>query len=486
VSVAWALALAGDVDDPPLHGVLDDVVARFADGAARPEELPELGSFAAALQGGAPLPALEAQLRALSHAGYLRGTLVVLATELRRPADAALGDPATRPELALVLARELLDALDPALGVRLCRAVLVDPAVQASDQRPDGPFVAGNLLLGDALLEGGDPGAALRHFEAVLSIDVDHGRALRGFREAARALEARGVAAEHRSRGLALLDGLDELELRHAFGSERYELGRPLGRGRHAVVYEAWDRQVGRPVAIKRLLQPEARRGDVPERVIEARFFAEARTLARVRSPFVVALYDVQPRHRFIALELCRGGNLRLCMRRGLLTAADVPRIGLELRAALTAVHAAGAVHRDVKPANILVRGRHPGAPVALADFGLAVGHDPRRATTNAGTLRYLAPELRGAPELRRASDAGKAADAGRATEVGRAIPASDLFSAGVVLLELAFAPHPLPDALDRIDADLDARELVPDTLPAAWQLTLRSLLSPKPEARSW
>lgn len=507
MSVAWALELAGDVDDLPLHGVLDDVVTRFADGAARPDELPELGRFAAALREGAPLPALEARLRALSHAGYLRGTLVVLAGELRRPSDptgsgsgsgSATGSgPVARPELALVLARELLDALDPALGVRLCRAVLAQPQVQASDQRPDGAFVAGNLLLGDALLEGGDAAAALRHFEAVLSVDVDHGRALRGFREAVRALEARGVAAEHRSRGLALLDGLDELELRHAFGSERYELGRPLGRGRHAVVYEAWDRQVGRAVAIKRLLQPEARKGDVPERVIEARFFAEARTLARVRSPFVVALYDVQPRHRFIALELCRGGNLRLCLRRGLVTAADVPRIGEQLCAALAAVHAAGAVHRDVKPANILVRSAHPGAPVALADFGLAVGHDPRRAATNAGTLRYLSPELRRAPEVGREPAPGSTSDpaAPRALEAdpsdparrgARATPASDLFAAGVVLLELAFAPQPLPEPLDRIDADFDARQLVPDTLPVAWQHTLRSLLSPDPEARSW
>lgn len=461
MSVGWALEMAGDTDDAPLHGVLDEIVTRFADGAARPDELPELARLAADVRAGAPLPALEAQVRALSHAGYLRGALVVLAGGLRH-------EP--HPDLALTLARELLDALDPELGVRLCRAVLAQPSVQATDQRLDGPFVAANLLLGDALLEGGDPGAALRHFEAVLSVDVDHPRALRGWSESVRALEARGLAAEHRSRGLALLDGLDELELRHAFGSERYELGRPLGRGRHAVVYEAYDRHVGRSVAIKRLLQPEARRGELPERVLEARFFAEARTLARVRSPYVVALLDVQPRHRFIAIDLCRGGNLRLALRRGLVSGADVPRIGEQLRAALAAVHAAAAVHRDVKPANILVRGRTRGAPVALADFGLAVGHDPQHTATNAGTLRYLAPELRWAPERQR----------------GGATPASDLFSAGVVLLELAFAPSPLPEALDRIDANFDARAIVPDTLPAPWPQTLRSLLSPEPEARSW
>ena len=457
MTTRWALDMAGDPDDVPLHGALDEVIGRFADGATRPEELPQLAQLTGDLRDGRPLPGILQQLRTLSHEGYLRGALVAVAGALRQ-------DP--RAPLALALARELLDALDPALGVRLARAVLAQPEVQATDDRPDGPFVGGNLMLGEALLEGGDPAAALRHFEAVLSVDVDHARAMRGWSASVRALEDRGIAAEHRSRGLALLDGLDELELTHAFGVERYELGRPLGRGRHAVVYEAFDRHVGRSVAIKRLLQPDARRGELPERVLEARFFAEARTLARVRSPFVVSLLDVQPRHRFIALDLCRGGNLRLALRRGLVGAADVPRIGEQLQAALAAVHSADAVHRDIKPANILVRERRRGAPVALADFGLAVGHDPTRAATNAGTLRYLAPELR----------RGGA----------RATPASDLFSAGVVLLELSFAPEPLPEQLDRIDAELDARALVPEDLPEPWPQRLQGLLSPQPEARGW
>ncbi|MEX1367828.1 MAG: serine/threonine-protein kinase [Nannocystaceae bacterium] len=457
MTAQWALALLGDPDDVPLDGTLDEVIATFGDGAARPQELPALGRFAADLRDERPSAVVLPQLRALSHDGYLRGALVVLAGALRHRPD---------PELSLALARELLDAIDPALGVRIARAVLARADVEDADGEPQGPFVAGNLLLGEALLEGGDPGAALRHFEAVLSVDVDHIRALRGWSASVRALEARGIAAEHRSRGLALLDGLDDLELRHAFGSERYELGRPLGRGRHAVVYQAYDRHVGRQVAIKRLLQPDARRSDLPERVLQSRFFAEARTLARVRSPFVVALLDVQPAHRFIALELCRGGNLRLALRRGLVGPADIPRIGEQLRAALAAVHAAGAVHRDIKPANILVRGRHRGAPVALADFGLAVGHDPGRTATNAGTLRYLAPELR----------------RGGAS----ATPASDRFSAGVVLLELAFAPRPLPDALDRLDTELDPGSLATDTLSGPWPGILRNLLSPDPEARSW
>src|SRR5690606_16595674 len=139
------------------------------------------------------------------------------------------------------------------------------------------------------------------------------------------------------------LEGLDATELVAGLGVDRYELGRPLGRGRHAVVYQAYDRRVGRDVAIKRLV------GDGSDgRLVGARFFAEARTLARVRSPHVIALLDVQPAHRFVALGLCRGGNLRVALRKRLLGPADLPRVGHQITAALRAVHAAGAVHRDI------------------------------------------------------------------------------------------------------------------------------------------
>jgi serine/threonine protein kinase len=182
----------------------------------------------------------------------------------------------------------------------------------------------------------------------------------------------------------------------------------------------------------------------------------------------VVALLDVQPKQRFIALELCRGGNLRLAIRRGLVGPEDMDRIGRQLRQALRAVHAIGAVHRDVKPANILVREAKRGSTIALADFGLAVGADPQSKTGRAGTLRYLAPELRAA------------------SASARATPASDRFSAGVVLLELAQAPTPLGEAFDRIDAEFDPSSLVPDELPGEWTQRLRRLLAPDPEARTW
>ncbi len=432
--------------DEALVAVLD----HFAVGATLPSEHPALADLAESLRRLVPLTLLDRQLRELSHAGYLRGAVVAIAADLRqRP----------RADLALLLARELVDALAPLLGIAVARALLTLPSIDANRRLLGGPFTAANLLLGDALSETGDPAAALRHYEAVLAVDIDNNQALRGWREAARALERRGLSPRQRSRGLALLDGLAELEIADGLGSDRYELGRPLGRGRHAVVYQAFDRRVGREVALKRLLVGGR------DRLLRARFFDEARTLAQVRSPYVVALLDAQPDHAFIALSLCRGGNLRLALRRSLVGAADLPRIGHELAAALRAVHEVGALHRDVKPANILVRDPAPGSPIALGDFGLALPGSSQGGARNVGTLRYLAPELR----------------QGRA----RATRACDVFSAGVVLLEIATSPAPLPPEFDRASDALDAAAHVPDDLAEGWTPPLRRMLASDPTKRS-
>ncbi|PRP92433.1 Serine/threonine-protein kinase PknL [Enhygromyxa salina] len=456
----------------PLAAAISAILARFGEGATTPDELAELQDLVNELDANAPLSVIDERIRALSHAGYLRGAVVAVVDHLSRH---------PRLDIALRLASELLDALDPELGVELARAILAVP--DPGDERAlTGPArararaerfeleISTNLMLGEHLLERGDINRARRHFEAVLAIDVDHARALRGWSSCARELERRGQSTEHRSRGLSLLDGLEALELAGGVGLDRYELGRPLGRGRHAVVYEAYDRRVGRSVAIKRLLGDDARRDGIPARVVEARFFAEAETLAKVRSPHVVALLDVQPRHRFVALELCRGGNLRLAMRRRLLTPADLGAVAEQLRLALRAVHAAGAVHRDVKPANILVREARAGSPIALADFGLAIGNEPRGsrpgAKVRAGTLRYLAPEIKaGTP----------------------ASPASDIYAAGVVMLELAIAPAPLPSDFDRLDLDFDPRTLLAELVPDEhFTELLERLLDPDPERRRW
>ncbi len=456
MTASWAMQMAGEQATSPLFEAAAEVIARFADGAATADEVPKLAQFADALMRGVPMSALRIDLAQLGHEGYLRGAMVVMAVALQHHG---------RPDVALALGRELMDAIDLELGVRLARAVLALDDVDRHRHQPGSTFVAANRLVGEALLDAGDPGTALRHFEAVLSVDVDDPRALRGWSESTRALERRGVAVEHRTRGLSMLEGLDELELEEGLAGERYEVQRPLGRGRHAVVYQAFDRHVGRDVAIKRLLDPSARTSAAPPRVVAARFFAEASTLSKVRSPFVVALFDAQPSKRFIALELCRGGNLRLALRRGLVDTADLPRIGAQLRAALQAVHAAGAVHRDVKPANILVRAARRGSTIALGDFGLAVGPSKASASGRGGTLRYLAPELR-----------TKAAP--------HASASADRFSAGAVLLELALGS--LPEAFDQIDGSFDAPGFVPEDLPAGWSTKLRALLHPDPESRTW
>lgn len=456
MTAGWALQMGGTTAEGPLAEVAGQIVARFADGAALPSEVGKLARFADALHRGVPMSALASDLRELNHDGYLRGAMVAMATSIQRW---------PRPDVALALGRELMDAVDPSLGVALCRAVLSLETVDGHRYQPGSTFVAANRVLGEALLESGDPSTALRHFEAVLSVDVDDPRALRGWSRATTTLERRGVVVEQRSRGLALLEGLEDLELDEALAGERYEIQRPLGRGRHAVVYQAFDRHVGRDVAIKRLLDGTARAGAVPARVIAARFFAEASTLATVRSPYVVALLDAQPDKRFIALELCRGGNLRLALRRGLVDREDLPRLGAQLRASLQAVHAAQAVHRDVKPANILVRSARRGSTIALADFGLAVGHATASASGRGGTLRYLAPELRERNAI-------------------AASAASDRFSAGTVLLELVLGA--LPEPFDHVDGSFDAPSFVPDDLPDPWSGTLRRLLSADPQERTW
>ncbi|HFE45680.1 MAG TPA: hypothetical protein ENJ18_09340 [Nannocystis exedens] len=143
-----------------------------------------------------------------------------------------------------------------------------------------------------------------------------------------------------------------------------------------------------------------------------------------------------------------------------------MPRIGSQLAAALRAVHAVGAVHRDVKPANILVRDTELGSSIALGDFGLALPGSRRGEVRNVGTLRYLAPELR------------------HGHSQSRANRACDVFSAGVVLLEIATAPSPLAAGFDRASDDLDAASFVPNNLPGGWSDHLRAMLAIDPEAR--
>ena len=183
----------------------------------------------------------------------------------------------------------------------------------------------------------------------------------------------------------------------------RYELVRPLGHGAMATVDLAQDVELDRPVALKRLAENLARDED-----LRRRFVREARLAARLAHPNVVRVFDVgeDEGRPFIAMEYVEGETLaELVARRGPLPAAEAARLGVQMCAALAAAHAAGLVHRDVKPQNLLLGSD---GVLKLGDFGIAVGHEGTRLTlegTVLGTAGYLAPEQARGEQVTAAAD---------------------------------------------------------------------------------
>jgi eukaryotic-like serine/threonine-protein kinase len=185
--------------------------------------------------------------------------------------------------------------------------------------------------------------------------------------------------------------------------ADRYRIGALLGSGGMATVHRAHDDRLGRDVAIKVVLPNLA--GDP---VLAGRFEREARAMAAVADPGLVAIFDIDPgdsrtsREPFVVMELCPGGSLadRLGPDRPMSPDELVP-ILVAVSDALAALHRAGLVHRDVKPSNILFAADR----VKLADFGLVRSSAGAAATdltdpgTAIGTLAYLSPErLHGEP----------------------------------------------------------------------------------------
>jgi serine/threonine protein kinase len=183
----------------------------------------------------------------------------------------------------------------------------------------------------------------------------------------------------------------------------RYELVRPLGHGAMATVDLAQDAELDRPIALKRLAENLARDED-----LRRRFLREARLAARLAHPNVVRVFDVgeDDGRPFIAMEYVEGETLAdLVARRGALPAAEAATLGVQACAGLAAAHAAGLVHRDVKPQNLLLR---TDGVLKLGDFGIAVGHDGTRLTmagTVLGTAGYLAPEQARGEQVSAAAD---------------------------------------------------------------------------------
>jgi len=183
-----------------------------------------------------------------------------------------------------------------------------------------------------------------------------------------------------------------------------YRIEALLGRGGMAVVYEATDSRLGRRVALKVLTRE---RSESPE--FRKRFLREAHFAASLDHPNIVPIYDTGAEKGllYIAMRLVRGGNLAARLRRGgPLDPGHALAIIAPVADSLDAAHATGLIHRDVKPANILlsaVAERHGYEHVYLSDFGLtryATESSKLTGTGNLiGTLDYIAPEqIRGQP----------------------------------------------------------------------------------------
>jgi serine/threonine protein kinase len=172
----------------------------------------------------------------------------------------------------------------------------------------------------------------------------------------------------------------------HSFG--RYRVTKPLGTGAMGEVYEAVDDVLGRDVAIKTL------RSSSGALFLDDRFRNEARAIAKLTHPNIVAVFDVDVAATppFLVMERVPGPSLADRLTAGPLPADQLIPLGIQIARALATAHDAGVVHRDVKPANILAAG--PGT-WKLADFGVAHVPDSSLTLTGqfVGSPAYAAPE---------------------------------------------------------------------------------------------
>ena len=231
-----------------------------------------------------------------------------------------------------------------------------------------------------------------------------------------------------------------------------YDVLEIVGHGGMGVVLKAFDRELKRPVAIK-VLAPHLAHNSLAKQ----RFAREAQAAAAVVHPHVLAIHQVQPNGRlpFLVMPLVAGESLaeRLTAQ-GALELKETLRIGMQAAAGLAAAHEQGLVHRDVKPANILLEKGVERA--VLTDFGLACAADDVTLTRwgiVAGTPQYMSPEqARGEPLDGR----------------------SDLFSLGCVLYEMATGVSPF-----RTDSIMATMRRLVDDSP-------RAMASLNPEAPPW
>ncbi|MFI5914939.1 Stk1 family PASTA domain-containing Ser/Thr kinase [Dactylosporangium sp. NPDC051541] len=240
----------------------------------------------------------------------------------------------------------------------------------------------------------------------------------------------------------------------------RYRVRSRVAKGGMATVYTALDERLERIVALK-IIHPAQSR----DPLFVDRFTDEAKTIARLTHPNVVAVYDQGTHHGlpYLVMEYVRGQTLReLLAERRRLQPQEALAIMEQMLAAIAAAHRAGLVHRDVKPENVLVA-ESPGdthniidGVVKVADFGLARAVEASADETGShlmATVAYVAPEL---------------------VTDGHADPRTDVYSAGIVLFEMLTgrvpyeADRPVEVAWQHVDRDVPFPSKYVPGLPAA------------------
>jgi serine/threonine-protein kinase len=229
----------------------------------------------------------------------------------------------------------------------------------------------------------------------------------------------------------------------------RYLVQSKIASGGTSTVYRGLDIRLDRPVALKVMDSRYA--GD--EQFL-TRFQLEARTVARLKNPGLVAVYDqgLDARHPFLVMELIEGGTLReLLAERGPMPPHAVAAVLRPVLGGLSAAHRAGLVHRDVKPENVLIS---DDGEVKIADFGLVravAAAGITSASVILGTAAYLSPEQ---------------------VRDGNAGPCSDVYSVGILAYELFTGrtpftgDSPLSIAYQRLDNDVPSPSTLIEGVP--------------------
>lgn len=247
----------------------------------------------------------------------------------------------------------------------------------------------------------------------------------------------------------------------------RYRLTSRLGSGAMGAVWLAEDEVLQRTVAVKELLLPPGL-DDVAAEQAHQRALREGRIAARMRHINAISVYDVvdDGGRPVLIMEYLPSRSLAdVLAEQGSLAPVEVARIGSEVASALNAAHNAGVVHRDVKPANILLG---EGGAIKLTDFGISRATGDITVTTTgllAGSPAYLSPE---------------------AARGGEPTPSSDVFSLGATLYKAVEGRLPFGDQDNTIAAlhAVAAGHVIPPVQAGPLTEALMSMLHPDPASR--